>query len=47
MPCSCIITKNISLYERMGYIVYKEETVTNPNGYEVKTVVMENLYFRN
>ncbi|MFT3654950.1 hypothetical protein DALLNEIH_01370 [Bacillus sp. B01(2024)] len=35
------LPKNISLYERMGYIVSKEETVTNPNGYEVKTVVME------
>ncbi|MCM3034295.1 N-acetyltransferase [Niallia sp. MER 6] len=35
------LPKNISLYERLGYIVSKEETVTNPNGYEVKTVLME------
>lgn len=35
------ISKNISLYEAMGYIVSKEEVVTNPNGYPVKTVVME------
>lgn len=33
--------KNINLYEAMGYFVSKEEVVTNPNGYPVKTVVME------
>ncbi|MEH7305633.1 GNAT family N-acetyltransferase [Neobacillus drentensis] len=27
----------------MGYIVYKEEVVTNPNGFLVKTVVMEKI----
>ncbi|UOE53453.1 GNAT family N-acetyltransferase [Cytobacillus oceanisediminis] len=35
------LSKNISLYENMGYIVTKEEIVTNPNGYPVNTVVME------
>lgn len=35
------LSKNISLYEAMGYIVSEEEVVTNPNGYPVKTVVME------
>ncbi|MEH7613259.1 GNAT family N-acetyltransferase [Gottfriedia acidiceleris] len=35
------LPKNISLYESMGYIVSKEEVVTNPNGFLVKTVVME------
>lgn len=35
------LPKNISLYESMGYFVSKEEVVTNPNGYLVKTVVME------
>lgn len=35
------LSKNISLYEAMGYIVSEEEVVTNPNGSPVKTVVME------
>lgn len=35
------LPKNIRLYEFMGYIVSKEEVVTNPNGFLVKTVVME------
>ncbi|MBV7504345.1 GNAT family N-acetyltransferase [Bacillus sp. sid0103] len=37
------LPKNISLYKAMGYIVYKEEVVTNPNGFLVKTVVMEKI----
>ncbi|MFP7296823.1 GNAT family N-acetyltransferase [Neobacillus niacini] len=36
-----LLSKNISLYEGMGYIISKEEVVTNPNGQSVKTVVME------
>ena len=35
------LPKNIWLYESMGYFVSKEEVVTNPNGFLVKTVVME------
>lgn len=35
------LPKNILLYESMGYHVCREEVVTNPNGYIVKTVVME------
>lgn len=35
------LPKNIHLYEAMGYIVTKEEDVTNPNGIPVKTVAME------
>jgi hypothetical protein len=35
------LPKNISLYKAMGYSVSKEEVVTNPNGFPVKTVVME------
>lgn len=35
------LPKNISLYESMGYFVSKEEVVTNPNGFLVKTVLME------
>ncbi|MCK6208191.1 GNAT family N-acetyltransferase [Bacillus infantis] len=35
------LSKNISLYENMGYIVTKEEIITNPNGYPVNTVEME------
>ncbi|QIZ08378.1 GNAT family N-acetyltransferase [Priestia megaterium] len=37
------LAKNISLYKAMGFIVYKEEEVTNPNGFLVKTVVMEKI----
>lgn len=35
------LPKNIELYESMGYFISKEEVVTNPNGYLVKTVVMQ------
>jgi len=35
------LPKNILLYESLGYFITKKETVINPNGYEVKTVVME------
>ncbi|MBO0960900.1 GNAT family N-acetyltransferase [Neobacillus sp. MM2021_6] len=35
------LPKNISLYKAMGYSVSKEEVVINPNGFPVKTVVME------
>ena len=35
------LPKNIILYENIGYFVSKEEVVTNPNGFFVKTVVME------
>ena len=35
------LTKNIRLYETLSYSIIKEETVTNPNGFSVKTVVME------
>lgn len=37
------LPKNIRLYESLGYRVTKEEAVTNPNGFLVKTVVMEKL----
>lgn len=37
------LPNNISIYETMGYIVAKEEVVTNPNGFSVKTVLMEKL----
>ena len=37
------IPKNISLYEAMGYVISKEEVVTNPNGLLVNTVVMEKI----
>lgn len=35
------LSKNISLYKAMGYIVSKEEVVNNPNGFSVNTMVME------
>ena len=35
------LPNNIRLYEAMGYIITKEEVVTNPNGIPVKTVTME------
>lgn len=38
------LPKNINLYETMGYIVAKEEVVTNPNGFSVKTVLMEKKF---
>jgi ribosomal protein S18 acetylase RimI-like enzyme len=35
------LPKNIQLYEKIGYEIIKEEAVVNPNGFKVKTVVME------
>lgn len=35
------IPQNIQLYQSVGYIVCKEEVVTNPNGFPVKTVIMK------
>jgi ribosomal protein S18 acetylase RimI-like enzyme len=35
------LPQNIQLYKSVGYIVFKEEVVTNPNGFPVKTVVMK------
>lgn len=35
------LPKNINLYRSLGYFISKEEVVTNPNGFLVKTVVME------
>ncbi|MGG2064024.1 N-acetyltransferase family protein [Bacillus sp. S14(2024)] len=35
------LSKNIRLYETLSYNIVKEETVTNLNGFSVKTVVME------
>ena len=35
------LPKNIVLYQSLGYFVSKEEIVTNPNGFLVKTVLME------
>lgn len=35
------LPQNIQLYNSVGYIVDKEEVVTNPNGFLVKTVVMK------
>ncbi len=35
------LPKNISLYRSLGYFISKEEVVTNPNGFLVKTVLME------
>jgi len=35
------IPQNIQLYRSVGYDVAKEEVVTNPNGFQVKIVVME------
>jgi ribosomal protein S18 acetylase RimI-like enzyme len=35
------LPQNIQLYNSVGYIVCKEEVVTNPNGFSVKTVVMK------
>jgi ribosomal protein S18 acetylase RimI-like enzyme len=34
---------NVRLYDSIGYEVTNEETVTNPNGFQVKTLVMEKL----
>ncbi|WP_373890013.1 GNAT family N-acetyltransferase [Neobacillus cucumis] len=38
------LPKNISLYEAMGYVISKEEVVTNPNGLLVKPVLMEKKF---
>ncbi len=35
------LPQNIRLYQSVGYAVCKEEVVTNPNGFFVKTVVMK------
>jgi ribosomal protein S18 acetylase RimI-like enzyme len=35
------IPQNIQLYKSVGYIICKEEVVTNPNGFPVKTVFMK------
>ncbi|WP_134687364.1 GNAT family N-acetyltransferase [Brevibacillus migulae] len=35
------VPQNILLYQSMGYHVFKEEWVTNPNGFPVNTVLME------
>jgi ribosomal protein S18 acetylase RimI-like enzyme len=35
------LPQNIQLYKSVGYIICKEEVVTNPNGFPVKTVVMK------
>ncbi|MBD2870626.1 GNAT family N-acetyltransferase [Paenibacillus arenilitoris] len=37
------IPQNIQLYKSVGFIVAKEEVVTNPNGFPVKTVVMKKV----
>lgn len=34
------VPQNIQLYNSVGYNICKEEVVTNPNGFPVKTVVM-------
>jgi ribosomal protein S18 acetylase RimI-like enzyme len=39
------LPQNIQLYQSLGYIVCKEEVVTNPNGFPVKTVVMKKEIF--
>ncbi|WP_445489602.1 GNAT family N-acetyltransferase [Niallia sp. 03133] len=35
------LENNIRLYTSLGYVVVKEEMVTNPNGFPVKTAVLE------
>lgn len=35
------LPKNVALYETLDYSITKEEIVTKPNGFSVKTVVME------
>lgn len=34
------IPRNIDLYKSVGFLATKEEVVTNPNGFAVKTLVM-------
>lgn len=40
------VAKNISLYEKVGFVITKEEEADNPNGKLVKTVDMEKLIKR-
>ncbi|MCB5236096.1 GNAT family N-acetyltransferase [Niallia circulans] len=40
------IPKNIELYEKLGFVITKEETAANPNGMAVKAVYMEKLVER-
>lgn len=35
-----VLPQNIDLYQSIGFVATKEEDVTNPNGFPVKTVVM-------
>ncbi|WP_223587642.1 GNAT family N-acetyltransferase [Neobacillus bataviensis] len=35
------LSDNVRLYESIGYVITKEGIVKNPNGFEVKTVIME------
>ncbi len=35
------LSKNAKLYESIGHLITEEEMMTNPNGFLVKTVVME------
>ncbi|MGG1679458.1 GNAT family N-acetyltransferase [Neobacillus sp. NRS-1170] len=35
------LSHNVRFYESIGYVITKEEIVKNPNGFEVKTVIME------
>ncbi|UVI29451.1 GNAT family N-acetyltransferase [Paenibacillus spongiae] len=35
------VPQNILLYQSMGYQVHKEEVVINPNGFPVRTVLMQ------
>ncbi|WP_152395938.1 GNAT family N-acetyltransferase [Paenibacillus guangzhouensis] len=35
--------QNIRLYQSVGYQVYREEMVINPNGFAVNTVLMEKI----
>jgi HAD superfamily hydrolase (TIGR01549 family) len=35
------VLKNIQLYEKIGFVITKEETAPNPNGLSVKAVTME------
>jgi len=37
------VPQNIQLYKSVGYQVYKEEMVINPNGHPVNTVLMEKM----
>lgn len=35
------LSNNVRLYESMGFVITEEETTINPNGFQVKAVVME------